>query len=90
MTVNHPAQTHIAAKIAKSVVGDDNVNIDKPMSMGGEDFAFMLEERPGAMIFIGNGDSAKLHNEEYDFNDDIIPVGCSYWVQLVETTMPAG
>ncbi len=90
MTVNHPAQTHIAAKIAKSVVGDDNVDVDKPMSMGGEDFAFMLEERPGAMIFIGNGDSAKLHNEEYDFNDDIIPVGCSYWVQLVETTMPAG
>ncbi len=90
MTVNHQAQTDFAADVARKIVGNDSVDANKPMSMGGEDFAFMLEERPGAMIFIGNGDSAKLHNEEYDFNDEIIPVGCSYWVQLVETTMPAG
>ena len=56
--------------------------------MGGEDFSYMLEERPGAFIFVGNGDSAGLHNPAYDFNDDAIPIGCSYWVRLVETALP--
>ena len=57
--------------------------------MGGEDFSYMLEQRPGAFIFIGNGDTAGLHNPAYDFNDEAIPAGCSYWVRLVETAMPA-
>jgi metal-dependent amidase/aminoacylase/carboxypeptidase family protein len=57
--------------------------------MGAEDFSFMLESRPGAFIFIGNGDSAGLHNAAYDFNDDAIPHGMSYWAELVESAMPA-
>ena len=56
--------------------------------MGGEDFSFMLEARPGAFIFIGNGDSAGLHHPAYDFNDEAIPVGTSYWARLVETALP--
>ena len=59
-----------------------------PPVMGGEDFSFMLNARPGAFIFVGNGDTAKLHHPEYDFNDELIPVGCSYWARLVETAMP--
>ncbi len=55
--------------------------------MGGEDFSYMLEARPGAFIFVGNGDTAGLHNPAYDFNDDAIPVGASYWVRLVETAL---
>ena len=57
--------------------------------MGGEDFSFMLQARPGAYIFLGNGDSSELHTDTYDFNDDIIPVGVSYWVRLAETALPA-
>ena len=57
--------------------------------MGAEDFSFMLNARPGAMIFVGNGDTAKLHHPKYDFNDELIPVGCSWWARLVETAMPA-
>jgi hippurate hydrolase len=56
--------------------------------MGAEDFSFMLEARPGAFIFIGNGDSAGLHNAGYDFNDDAIPIGASFWARLVETALP--
>jgi metal-dependent amidase/aminoacylase/carboxypeptidase family protein len=55
--------------------------------MGAEDFAFMLQERPGAFIFVGNGDSAGLHHPAYDFNDETIPVGTSYWVRLAETAL---
>ena len=55
--------------------------------MGAEDFAFMLQERPGAFIFISNGDSASLHHPTYDFNDEVIPVGTSYWVRLAETAL---
>ena len=56
--------------------------------MGGEDFSFMLQARPGAYIFLGNGDSSELHTDTYDFNDDIIPVGISYWVRLAEMALP--
>ena len=56
--------------------------------MGGEDFSFMLDSRPGAFIFIGNGDSAGLHHPAYDFDDTAIPAGISYWAQLVETALP--
>ena len=56
--------------------------------MGGEDFAFMLEERPGAYILVGNGDTAMVHHPKYDFNDNAIPAGSSFWVQLIEKAMP--
>jgi len=88
ITVNHPAQTEFAAAVAAEVAGRDRVDADTPPLMGGEDFSFMLQERPGAFIFTGNGDSAGLHHPAYDFNDDAIPVGASYWVRLVETAMP--
>ncbi len=89
ITVNHAAQTDFAARVAAGVVGAGNVDTSTPPLMGGEDFSYMLEARPGAFVFIGNGDSAGLHNADYDFSDDAIPVGCSYWARLVETAMPA-
>ncbi|WP_029058086.1 M20 aminoacylase family protein [Stappia stellulata] len=90
ITSNHEEQTEFAAGIAREIAGADNVDTDVPPTMGGEDFSFMLEERPGAFIFAGNGDTAMLHHPAYDFNDELIPVGCSYWVKLVETAMKAG
>lgn len=89
VTANHDDQTDFAAEIAEGIAGMGKVNRNIAPMMGGEDFSYMLEERPGAFIFAGNGDSAGLHHPEYDFNDDLIPVGCSYWVKLVETAMPA-
>jgi hippurate hydrolase len=71
------------------VVGDRNVDDEVLPVLGGEDFSYMLEARPGAFIFIGNGDTAGVHHPAYDFNDEAIPVGCSYWARLVETAMPA-
>jgi hippurate hydrolase len=89
VTRNHPAETAFAASVAAEVAGEANISTDIPPMMGAEDFAYMLEARPGAFIFIGNGDSAGLHNPAYDFNDEIIPAGSSYWARLVETAMPA-
>jgi len=89
VTKNHEAQTAFAADIARQIVGDAMVNEDVAPVMGGEDFSYMLESRPGAFVFVGNGDTATLHHPDYDFNDDLIPVGCSYWAKLVETAMPA-
>lgn len=89
VTRNDPAATDFAATVAGDVVGGTNVDTKAPPLLGGEDFSYMLEKRPGAFIFIGNGDSAGLHNARYNFNDEIIPVGCSYWARLVETAMPA-
>ena len=86
-TVNHPAQTEFAAAVARKVVGDSHVDSNVAPVMGAEDFSFMLEARPGAFIFLGNGDSAKLHHPAYDFNDAAIPYGMSYWVELVETAL---
>ena len=83
--VNHDAQTEFAADVARSVSGQCD---DAPLVMGGEDFAFMLEERPGAYILIGNGDTAMVHHPEYDFNDAAIPAGCSWWAEIVEQRMP--
>lgn len=88
-TVNSEAETVKAADVAARIVGEDKVNRNTPPLMGGEDFSFMLNARPGAFIFIGNGDTASVHHPEYDFNDEIIPVGCSYWAKLVEELMPA-
>ena len=89
VTMNHAAQTSFAASVARQIVGDGNVNENAPPVMGAEDFSFMLEARPGAFIFVGQGEGAALHHPEYDFNDDIIPIGCSYWAKLVESAMPA-
>jgi amidohydrolase len=86
-TVNHPAQTEFAAAVARKVAGDAHVDPNVAPVMGAEDFSFMLEARPGAFIFLGNGDSAKLHHPAYDFNDAALPYGMSYWVELVETAL---
>ena len=86
---NHERQTGFAADVAGQVVGGTRVNTAAAPVMGAEDFSFMLEARPGAFIFVGNGDSAGLHHPAYNFNDDVIPVGTSYWVKLVETALPA-
>jgi amidohydrolase len=85
---NHAAQTEIARTAAKQVAGDANVHEMSPL-MGGEDFAYMLEARPGAFIFCGNGDSAGLHHPAYNFNDEAIVYGTSYWIKLVENMLPA-
>jgi hippurate hydrolase len=87
VVVNHERQTAFAADIAREIAGKDKVDTNVPPVMGAEDFSFMLEERPGAFIFIGNGDSAGLHHPAYDFNDEVIPVGTSYWVRLAETAL---
>ena len=85
--VNEELKTAFAAGVAREVAGNDKVNTDCAPLMGAEDFAFMLQERPGAFIYIGNGNSAQLHNPAYDFNDEAIPVGTSYWVRLAETAL---
>jgi hippurate hydrolase len=86
---NHDNETGFAASVAGAIAGQDKVDTHIPPVMGAEDFSFMLNERPGAFIFIGNGDSAGLHHPAYNFNDDVIPFGTSYWVKLVETAQPA-
>lgn len=88
VVVNHAAQTDVAIRVAKEVSGEGNVH-EMPPLMGGEDFAYMLEQRPGAFIFCGNGDSAGLHHPAYDFNDEAIVYGTSYWIKLVENTLAA-
>lgn len=85
--VNHEAETRLAAEVARDIGGASNVDTNLKPEMGAEDFAFMLEARPGAMICLGNGDSAYLHHPNYDFNDEIIPHGISYWVRLAETAL---
>ena len=87
VTRNHERQTVFAASVAAQIAGHERVDANFPPVMGAEDFSFMLEARPGAFIFIGNGDSAGLHHPGYDFNDEIIPLGTSYWVRLVETAL---
>jgi hippurate hydrolase len=85
--VNHERETDFAAGVAKQIVGDRLVDTSLPPMMGGEDFSFMLNARPGAFIWVGNGDSAGLHHPSYNFNDDVIPIGTSYWVKLAETAL---
>ncbi len=87
VTRNHERQAAFAASVAAEVVGRERVDDQIAPVMGAEDFSFMLEARPGAFIFVGNGDSAGLHHPAYDFNDEIIPLGTSYWVKLVETAL---
>jgi amidohydrolase len=88
VTSNHAAQTDFATQVAKEIAGDANVREMSPM-MGAEDFAYMLEQRPGAFIFCGNGDSAGLHHPAYNFNDEAIVFGTSYWIRLVENALAA-
>ena len=87
VTVNHAAETTLAADCAAALVGEGSVDRNCEPLMGGEDFSFMLEEKPGAYIFLGNGDSAGLHHPEYNFNDAAIPLGVAYWTQLVENRL---
>ncbi|EUB97968.1 amidohydrolase [Rhizobium sp. CF080] len=89
VTFNHDNETDFAAEIAGKVAGPKAVLTGMAPHMGAEDFSYMLEKRPGAFIFIGNGDTASLHNAAYDFNDEAIPFGVSYWVTLAETALAA-
>jgi len=89
VTANHERQTEFAARVAADVAGHERVDTDVAPVMGAEDFSFMLQARPGAFIFVGNGETAGLHHPAYDFNDEAIPFGTSYWVRLVETSLPA-
>src|SRR6201996_7806303 len=88
VVVNHAAETDFAIKVAEDVAGNGKVE-EMPPLMGGEDFAYMLEKRPGAFIFCGNGDSAGLHHPAYNFDDEAIVYGASYWIRLVENTLAA-
>jgi hippurate hydrolase len=86
-TINHPQETALAVIAAQDVAGSAHVAAEIAPIMASEDFAFMLNERPGAMMFIGNGDSANLHNAAYDFDDEILAPGVSYWVKLAQTVL---
>src|SRR3982075_1270709 len=88
VTVNHVPQTDVAIRAAREIAGDANVE-EMPPLMAGEDFAFMLQQRPGALIFCGNGDSAGLHHPAYNFTDEALVFGTSYWIKLVENTLAA-
>jgi hippurate hydrolase len=89
VTMNDPAKTALAVRVAREVSGHDKVRDDARPSMGAEDFAHMLKERPGAYILIGNGAGAGLHTSSFNFNDDALPFGISYFARLVETAMQA-
>jgi hippurate hydrolase len=94
--INHEQETKFAVGVMQALVGAHRVDADVEPSMAAEDFAFMLQEKPGCYVFIGNGDCAhgsaehglgpcNLHSPRYDFNDELLPIGASYWVRLAET-----
>ena len=86
-TINSKKESEFAAKIAKQMVGEENVNTDIDPSMGGEDFSYLLNKKPGSYLYIGQGDKnhkAHLHTTKYDFNDNLLPIGVNYWVNLVK------
>ena len=86
-TINSEEEAEIAGKVAQKVVGEDRVNLSTTHGMVSEDFAYMLQEKPGSYIWIGNGDgegSCMVHNPGYDFNDEILPIGATYWVKMAE------
>ena len=90
-TVNHSEESARAAVVAANILGQENIITDLPPSMGAEDFAYMLAKKPGSYIWLGAGpakDEAMLHSDRYDFNDDVLPVGASYWARLVESELP--
>jgi hippurate hydrolase len=97
--VNHPAETELAIKVLQEMTGVENVDRQAEPSMGAEDFAYLLQAVPGCYVFIGNGDGehrssghglgpCNLHNASYDFNDDLLPIGASYWVRMVQASLP--
>jgi amidohydrolase len=97
--VNHPEQTAMAIDAMRAVVGTDKVDANVEPTMGAEDFAFMLQARPGCYVFLGNGEGdhraaghglgpCQLHNASYDFNDHLLPIGASYWIRLAELSLP--
>jgi hippurate hydrolase len=94
-TINHPVESAFCADVIREIVGDDQVDDHVTPTMGAEDFAFMLQEVPGCYVWIGNGlgehrdaghglGPCMLHNGSYDFNDDLLPLGATYWVRLAE------
>ncbi|UWR27853.1 amidohydrolase [Sulfitobacter sp. S223] len=87
-TLNAPDQTEFAASVARAVVGDAKVDANFAKVAGAEDFSYMLEERPGAYLFLGAGEGAGLHHPKYNFNDEVAPIGASFFVQLVEQMQP--
>jgi amidohydrolase len=89
VTFNHAEQADFVVGTIEAAFGEGKVDTTVPPTMGSEDFSYMLEERPGAFINIGNGESAGLHHPAYEFNDAVIPVGVTYWANLIETAMPA-
>ena len=89
-TINDADEIAFATSVLEEMVGADSILHDKVPTMGGEDFAFLARERPGAFINIGNGDSAGLHTVTYDFDDEAAPFGVAYWTKLVEKALPAG
>ncbi|KNY20978.1 M20 aminoacylase family protein [Methylobacterium sp. ARG-1] len=88
VTENHPAETDFMAGVAEALVGPEHVDRTVAAMMTAEDFSYMLGRRPGAYMFIGNGDSASLHHPHYDFNDAATPYGASLWARLIETALP--
>ena len=92
-TVNTAQEVELAADAAEQIVGAANVDRDVTPLMGAEDFAFMLQERPGAYVWIGNGPGeggCTLHNPHYDFNDEVLTIGASYWARLAESVLAKG
>ncbi|SDH59810.1 M20 aminoacylase family protein [Alloyangia pacifica] len=88
VTVNHPEQAAFAAQVAREIVGADKVVDDCDPIMPAEDFSYMLEARPGAYLFLGQGDTFGCHHPKYDFNDEIAPIGASFFARLIETALP--
>jgi hippurate hydrolase len=97
--INHAAQTAFAVEAMKAVAGEERVDTNVEPTMGAEDFAYMLQEKPGCYVFLGNGEGdhrvgghglgpCQLHNASYDFNDQLLPIGASYWVKLAEMSLP--
>ncbi|SDI93892.1 M20 aminoacylase family protein [Aliiruegeria lutimaris] len=87
-TVNHPEQTDFAVEVAREVVGPDKVDPDWPAEMGAEDFSFMLEARPGAYLFLGQGVGPRCHHPKFDFNDEVAPIGASFFARIAERALP--
>ena len=97
--INHALETAFAVGVMQKIVGVENVNASVEPTMGSEDFAFMLQHKPGCYVFLGNGDGGhrdtghglgpcNLHNPSYDFNDDLLPIGATYWIELAQAALP--
>ncbi|MEL0064985.1 MAG: M20/M25/M40 family metallo-hydrolase, partial [Gammaproteobacteria bacterium] len=89
--INSEQEASLAGEVASDISGAGNVYLNPKPSMGSEDFAYMLQEKPGAYIWIGNGDgegSCMVHNPGYDFNDEILPLGATWWVKMAEKSLP--